>query len=679
MASSTILASVLAAFLLIMLWLGGANIDALQAAFCFVGALVVVTSGELLLRLAGLGASPVRVHLAVVCGATATSLAILAGVLVAGFRAGPVFLGWTVIVAAAVIATRHRISWRGRANDFMDCAVVAALAVLVAFWCRHAAAAIPELKATGVLPVWIDYYIHGATIAQFGSSLAAGRGAIDLVGQPLVIYHYGGFMIAAAIGGFTDLPGLGLACAVLLPVGLLLAALGSYALAATLAGPLAGVIAIAFLALLPDASFYGLGNGFFGFHWLLFTAPGSGYALGAAAVALVSANEWLRNRNRRALALAVALVAAVFQLRAIFLPILLPAFTMMLACETAIVRRHARVFVWLAFGAGALVLVLLPTVSPLRHFWFEHSAVERFLEIVHQRSEPTAYGGLYARHIAGVGKATTVALGTVLLLPVALGGFVVLYPIALIAWIRRAQWQSIDLFPPLLLATFLAVVVLAPMAPNWHIDEYQHRPFVLVYQIIAIWTAVYLCRLVFDQSVAANYARALFALVVVSAASILVGLLSGLQPAQPIFAWGKNYFRIPITAGELEAAEFVRRQARPGDVAAVAPVDPTASLQDRAIEFVGLTDMPSYLARPAIQTLLGGRHRRAALDRLAIMGKLAAETDATTAFALMRQSGITWYVQIGGEGPRFDPNRSLAAYAISNATVYRVEPGKPAG
>src|SRR6476661_8209406 len=81
MASSTILASVLAAFLLIMLWLGGANIDALQAAFCFVGALVVVTSGELLLRLAGLGASPVRVHLAVVCGATATSLAILAGVL----------------------------------------------------------------------------------------------------------------------------------------------------------------------------------------------------------------------------------------------------------------------------------------------------------------------------------------------------------------------------------------------------------------------------------------------------------------------------------------------------------------------------------------------------------------------------------------------------------------------
>jgi len=61
------------------------------------------------------------------------------------------------------------------------------------------------------------------------------------------------------------------------------------------------------------------------------------------------------------------------------------------------------------------------------------------------------------------------------------------------------------------------------------------------------------------------------------------------------------------------------------------------------------------------------------------MGKLAAETDATTAFALMRQSGITWYVQIGGEGPRFDPNRSLAAYATSNATVYRVEPGKPAG
>ena len=680
LASLFTVGGVLAAFLVVMLQLGGADIGLLEAAVCFFGALVVVASGEFLLRLAGLSASPARAPAAVVMGTTVTSLVVLAGVLVTGFQAGPIFLGWGVIVAALLIATHHRISWRGRSRDFMDCAVVAVLAVLVAFWCRHAAAAIPEMKANGVLPLWIDYYIHGATIAQFSSSLAVDRGAIDLVAQSLPLYHYAGFMIAAVVGGIADLPGLGLAGAVLLPVGLLVAALGSYALAATLAGPLAGVIAIAFLALLPDASFYGLANGIFGFYWLLFTAPGSGYALGAAAVALVLANEWLNNRNRRALALAVVLVAAIFQLRALFLPMLLLAFTAMLACETTLVRRHPRAFIWLAFGGSGLALALLLAVPPLRYFWLEHSAVVRFLEFVHdQANAPTAYDGLYARHIASVGRGAAMAFGTALLLPAMLGGLVLLYPVALAAWIKRAGWQVIDLFPLLLLVAFVAVVVLAPSAPNGDATEYQHRPFVLVYQVVAIWTAVYLCRLAFDKTVTENSARALPALMVVAATSILIGWLTGLEPGQPRFAWGKDFFRVSITPGIVEAAEHVRNAAGRGDVVAVVPLDPKATLIDRAIEFVSLTDIPSYLARPGIQMLHGAQHREVATERLARMAEVEAASDRLTAFTLLQRMGVTWYVRIGGEGPRFDPDRSHAAFATGNVTVYRIEPGKPAG
>lgn len=675
-ASLLVVGGALATFLLTMLWVGGARIGLLEAAITFVGALVIGTSGELVLRLAGLDAMPARAPAAIVIGTIATSLSVLAGVLVTGFRAGPVFLGWTAIVAATFIATRHRISWRGRPDDLSDCVIVASLAVLVAFWCRRDAAAFPMLTATGVLPVWVDYYIHGATIAQFGSSLAVG-GSIEVAGQPLPLYHYGPFMIAAAIGGVTDVPGLGLAGAVLLPVGLLVAALGSYALAATLAGPLAGALAVAFLALLPDASFYGLGNGFFGFHWLLFTAPGSGYALGAAAVALILANEWLRDRNLYAAALAIVLIAAVFQLRILFLPVLLPAFTIMLACETAFVRRHMRMLMWLAFGAGALTLALLLAAPVVRNFWLEHSVVTRFLELVHQGNQPTAYDGLYAGLVASVGKTAAIPVGIALLLPLLLGGFVLLYPAALIAWIRRAGWQTFDLFPPLLLLTYIAVVLLAPMAPNGSDSEFQHRPFVLVYQVVAIWSAAYLCRIAFGGNTD-NLPFARSAVIAVAAASILTGWLTGFEPGRPKSAWSKLFYRIPIAQGVVEAAAFVRHAARPGDIIAVVPVDPKATLIDLAIEVVGLTDGPSYLARPGIQMIQGGPHRReVTIDRIARLGEVEAATDPATAFVLLRQMGVTWYIRVGPEGPRFDPNRSRTAYATANATVYRIEPDKP--
>jgi hypothetical protein len=667
-----VLAAVLAGFLLTTLWFGGAHIGAVQAGTIYGGALIVVASGELVLRAGGLVAIPARLLAAIVTGATFTSLAVLLGALWTGLPAGQVFVGWAVFVIAALVATRDRISWQSQSGDLADCAVVAILAVVVAFWCRHVAAAMPTLLATGILPAWIDYYIHGAVIAEFGSELAAGHGAIDLAGQPLPLAHYGGYMIAAATAALTDLPGLGLAAAVLLPLGLLLAVLGSYALAVTLGGPPAGVLAIAFLALLPDASFYGLANGLFGFHWLLFTSPGSGYGLAAAAVALMLACHWLRDRSKYALALAALLVASEFQLRAQFLVILAPAFVAILLCDTAVVRRNARLLLWLIVGAAVVTAILLLAVPPLRFFWLDHSAIVRFLAFAHEKSAPTAYDGLNAHMIASLGGSAALALGTPLLLPAMLGVFVVLYPAVLAAWVRRAGWQISDLVPLLLLAVYLAVIVLAPVATNTGGMELQHRPFVLLYQVIAIWTAAYLCRLTFSEAAAANSVRAMVALATIVAASILVGLFTKFEPAQPKFGWGKGFFRVPIAAGMFDAAAFVRRSAQPGDIMVVAPADPKATLIDHAIEMVSLTDLPCYLARPGIHKLNGARNNRIALDRLARLDRIEKANDASTAFTLLRQIGVTWYVHIGADVPAFDPNKARAVFANGNAAVYRI-------
>jgi hypothetical protein len=669
--SLAIPAGILTAFLFSMLWIGGASIDIWSAVLLFGGAVIVVAAGDISLMLAGLDTISASLPVAIVMGLVMTSLVLLAVVLTTGLPAGTAFLGWSAVVVSSVIITWRKVSWRSRSA--IDYAVVASLAVLVAFWCRHSAAAIPTLQTTHVLPLWSDYYIHAATIAQFSSVFAVGRGAIELAGQPLPLYHYVGYMVAAAVGGITDLPSLILASSVLLPAGLLVAALGSYALAVDFAGPLAGVIAIAFLALLPDSSFYGLANGFFGFHWLLFTAPGSGYALGATAVALLMANEWLRHGNRYALAYALSLVAAVFGLRAHFIPLLVPAFTMMLACEIAFVRGHARLLLWVALGGCVLVLTLLLAVPPVRFFWLEHSAVLTFLEFSHSAQAPTAYDGLYLRHIASVGHSLALAFGTILLFPAILGGFVLLYPMALVAWVRRTEWQISDLFPLLLLVCFVTVVVFAPVAPNGDPTEFQHRPFVLIYQIIAIWTAVYLCRLLFDKATAENHVRAISALIGVVTGSILVGMLTGVEPGQPRFAWGKGYFNVPIATGLIDAAEFVRGAARPGDIALVMPINNQERIRSRAVEVVSLTGVPSYLSRPAVQMLPGPRDRQVVRDRLAVLNDIEATANMSSAATLMRQAGITWYISIGNGEPRFDPTVSHADFLAGEAVVYHVK------
>ena len=119
-----------------------------------------------------------------------------------------------------------------------------------------------------------------------------GLSSFLLAGQPLVFYHYAAYMLPAAAAGVVSLPPWGLAASLLLPYGVLLMSLAVYAFARMQLGTATATIAPVALLLLPDASTYGLRNGFFGFHWLLFTAPGSGYGLAAAFTALTLMAIW---------------------------------------------------------------------------------------------------------------------------------------------------------------------------------------------------------------------------------------------------------------------------------------------------------------------------------------------------------------------------------------------------
>ena len=164
-------------------------------------------------------------------------------------------------------------------------------------------------------------------------------------------------MLPAAAAGVISLPPWGVAASLLLPYGILLMSLAVYAFARVRLGAAAATIAPAALLLVPDASTYGMRNGFFGFHWLLFTAPGSGYGLSAAFTALTLMVIWRSHHRSACLWLGICVTAAAFEFRAQIFLLLAPALAASLLCETAFVRRHARA-VTLAVALAAITVTI---------------------------------------------------------------------------------------------------------------------------------------------------------------------------------------------------------------------------------------------------------------------------------------------------------------------------------
>jgi hypothetical protein len=659
----------LAAFAVAMLVTGGAVLDAAALAGVMFGSAVIVAAGFVIVLWTTGDSAPARHTLAILLGSIATSLVLLGGCAITRSPAGLVFLWWSGLVIPAAAWT-FRSAPRVSRADRSEVLAIAAIAVVVAIWCHRTAGLLPTLQATGISTSWSDYAIHGTELAQFGDPHVASLSSFLLSGQPLVVYHYASYMIPAAAAGVVDLPPWGMAASLLLPLGILLAALGVHALARTLATPGLALLAPIALLLVPDPSTFGLKNGFFGFHWLLFTAPGSGYGLAAAFTALALVAIWRGDKRPACFWLAVVVTLAIFEFRAQIFVLFVPALAMTLLCESALARRHAR---GLAVGAlvATVAVAVCFAVPPARDAWLRFSVFPEFLSVVHTGMSPTAYDGVYRTLEERQGPAVASAIGFLMLMPLVLGVLIVALPAALAAAIRRRGWQPLDTLPIWCLLAWLGLVLVAPAPGRGGPTEYQHRPFVLVYATGLVWTLLFMDRALRGVGTAPAYARLAVPALVVAAAG--VGAATGIADrARPRFAWGARHFETRVEPGVIDAASFVRAHAVAGDTFALTPTEPAAMLADEATRLSALSGVPAYVARAGMQRL-NGLERSAIVDRrLAELTLVETTTDAGAALLTLRRAGVDFLVTLGGHCPRFDPACSRAAFRTKDAVVHRV-------
>ena len=641
-----------------LLWMSGAVSIAAALGAMMLFVLVVTSAGLLLLRAADAADMPASAAWALGLFATAAGIYVL--VFVFELLAASAFGVWAALVLALGVFFRAAV----RRVQAAELAGLVLCAGATLFWCAELAAVPQALARDGVLKTWFDQFIHGAAISQFGDPRAAGRQAMELADTPIPLYHYMSYMVPAAFAWPLDLPGLPLATSLWAPVGFFTLCASVYTLGAVLAGAPGGFAALAALTLLPDPGTYGLHNRAFGYYWYVLAVPGASYGVGVVLLSLAFLHRWARARGARALLGGAGLLAAAAFIRVHLFLLGLPAW---LASAVLLAPWSARRKLALTVAGGAAFALFV--AGYYRLYPGAVHALPEFLEITHHHHHPIAYQ-----------PPTTMVGGLLLIFPASLGAFVILYPLSVLLLHRARGLRAIDLVPLAFLFWYLLLMLSAPVPAHGDATELTQRPFVLVYAVVAIWTAAGFARWVALQG-GLRVRRVWVSLLLLAALALGGALLYTVPDAR----WLEVH---QAAHGMPQAGRFLRSQSRPGDLLAVEGLTLERVYTDAAVQLVSLSGVPAYLSRPFIHGA-----RQTVLERHAALAGVAGAPDAATALERLRRLGIQWYVVVSPgriwdperlqlvtdqSGPRWDRLRERAAFVEGSVAVYSSDRhGKP--
>jgi hypothetical protein len=678
----------LAALLLALAAIAGLQPDASAVLGLVAAAGVIALAGDRSMAVLGY-AGDAAAHGAAPPGVQAVAGLLLAALAVAGIvtvsdasaLTGFGIFSGCVVLAAATIRRGARAPARA---DWADGARLLAIGAAVLFWARRTLA--PDGAADGSIAAWSDYVLHAVEIAQYEHGRSAG--AMLLAGEPLVFYHRGSYALPAAFAQWLDATPLQSSTAALLPLGLFVAVVAAAALADRIGGAtLAGWAAAAGAIALPDAAALGLRNGFFGAHWLLFTAPGTGWAVGAALLSILMLDRWLKDADRRALAAALLACAAAFWLRAHVFLLAAPTLVLLLAWRAAQRRPAWRRAGLVALAAGALGAAAIASIPGLREPWLAFSAVDEYLPLVHGMMTPSAYEGLWATLAATLPLSAALLLGALLVLPACLGVLLPAYALLLVLTARTARLRAIDAAPIAMSVTLVGLTLAAPGTAHGDVSEYQHRGFPLLYMLTLAVCAGLLGRMlaaiapgrrVASARVGAGGTSRLRAgsiqVAAVALACAAVAVRGGTDPGASTMPWTSVYHPLRPDAGLVAAAGYLRTEARRGERLAALPPEPDAVLNDAASLLVALSAVPAWIGRVEVQRRTADAHRRRVVDaRAAGLRQIGASTDIGQLRRALRERGIGWLVVRGDAAPAWDPADDLAAFRAPGVRVYRGE------
>ncbi len=654
-------------FILAMMSLGNGKLTIELILFCTVVCAVLIKTGELTLLAFRLARFKAWLPMAFVVGFVAITLPMVALTLTVNISALTAFWASTLL-ALSLSYFGSQASAVQPSIDWADTAIALFFAITIAFLAKIPVSSTTVLLNTGVLPNWSDYFIHGVTIASFGSPFVS---AVDmeLVGVSRSFYHYASYMIPAAFQTISGMSGLALSTSLLLPLCLLIAAFGSYAFAVELGGRLGGLLALTVIICLPAFSVF-IQSGWVDFYWLLLIAPGSGYAIGVSAVVCASTVAYLKKNDSIVLWFTMLLLFSIILIRVHIFMLLAPAIVTVISLQ----RWRARIRLLLGGVIGAITIAVLALhfSTYLHSFWMEFAKPHEYLNVALQGALIYGQPINFLEYPFGL---TTLAQILVVLAAI-LGIYLILYPILFLLSVRRFRFHAQDALPLLLLMCFIGLMLFAPsVTRNGDFTDYKHRHFLLLYVITAIYTITYGYALVADYITHENkFGQWIYGLVICIFTATIV-LNWDLNPARPnvkTMPWAGSFHNQPITPGLLEAAQYIRTHSRQGDVLAMgASSAVTGPLVITLIdEVVSLTDIPAFVARSDYNLARSQCVREIVMKRFSVLKELSSIANWPDAKNFLQVNGIRWFLVPSTEKPMWDANLEFAVFSFNGISVY---------
>jgi hypothetical protein len=663
--SRILFALTIGSFLDVLTVLAGGSHGIVEMITPVLAAATLTISGDLILRAFRVTPTAAWLPLAFVVGSTVTSIAMLPLVVLLGLSAQTGFLICTALSLVLSSGLGKKLPGTP-APAAGEIGIAIALTVLIGFFARGAAADLPDLRRSYILSAWADYFVHGTILASFGDPLALGRGDMMLAGQPRVFYHYGPFMLPAALSELTHLPGLGLALAVMLPLGLLIGIFGLYALAVEIAGVGPALFAVWAVACLPDSSHYLMQNGFYGFHWLLYTAPASGYAIGTGAAAFGCVVQWSRRGAIGPLALGILLTLMLLMVRAHIFLLMAPALAGSISLAATKSRWRKQIVAGVALGIA--IPSVLVTLAGSRSPWLGFSRPFEYFAFAFQNG-PVRYEHLLTFLTVHIGRPVAAVAALAMLTLAALGVWVLIYPVVEGLRAHAGKLQAEDAFPILLCVSYILLLLWAPEAGNGDLSEYKQRHFVFLYAIIVLWAVAHLAQNAGIPE-AIQPARGRASLVFLAVIALTMVTFRHFDPSRPSLSWAGGLYAGIVPQGLPEASGFIRSHSRPGDLLTVGGPPFRGSGYEPAVEIVSLADLPLYVGRVQLQTKMRPQIAAIVQERVNAVERVDESPDGLTAFNLLQNMKVRWYIRLAPDLPRWDPTGRNAAFRSGAVVAY---------
>lgn len=659
--------SITTTFVLVMLKLGNAEINVGLILFSVFFCSVLTLSGLLTLSACGLKESRVRFPIAFVVGFVVISVpmvAVLFYLKVSAFTA--FFITTFLLFFILSFFSKKKLVIISVPEDRTDIYITIIFSIVIGFLAKIPLSSPEIMLRTGILPIWSDYFIHGVTIASLGSTFGSGND-MELAGVNISFYHYSPFIFPGAFQEISGMSGLALSTSILLPLGFLIGAFGSYAFAVILGGRIAGLLSITAIICLPAFSVF-IQSGWFDFYWLLFATPGTGYALGVSAVVCTLTDCYLKQKNNKVLLLALVLLASIILIRVHIFMLLAPAIVSMLLFNLWWKRRLQLLgLVSLFVSVGLIILI---SSSAMHSFWIEHAQPYYYLDIALQW---TLFHGQKINLINI--PILTSAFKLTLVMMAVLGIYIIGFPITLWLTIRRFGFQAKDTLPLLLIASFIGLMLCAPTASNGDFTEYKHRHFTLLYVIVAIYTITYVIALKPSSiDTASTKVKVLVHCLVLVIFSVTIIMNWNNNPSRPnveAMPWASKLDNQSVIPGLLQSSQYIIKHARKGDVFATnISSSSTSDVNNLNIQAASMTGIPAFISRPELRMARSGCVQEVVRSRLAVLRELSSKGNWSDAKILLQQNGIRWFLTATADTPKWDPDLKFTAFIFKGFSVY---------